>query len=134
MADQVETWPLVEVDASSLPVREAQGLIGDALGAAIERGEPFAAIVRMPSAARDRTLPGVAERIRMLKRLRGGLGARCVGLAFVVSAEAQQHNAKAIRAADKMWGCPTLAVDDHARARAWALDRLHGNEPATGGA
>ena len=133
MADQTQTWPLVEVDASTLPVRQAQGLIGDALGAAIERGEPFAAIVRMPSAARrDRTLSGVAERIRILKRLRSGLSARCVGLAFVVSAEAQQHNAKAIRAADKMWGCPTLAVDDHATARAWALARLHGNEPATG--
>ena len=79
-------------------------------------------------------LAGVAERIRMLKRLRRGLSAQCLGLAFVVSAEAQRHNAKAIRSADKMWGCPTLAVDDHTTARAWALARLHGTRRASGDA
>jgi hypothetical protein len=136
MTDQPSTsWPLVEVDASALPVLEAQRSITGALQAAIARGEPFVAVVHMPAAApRERRIAGVAERIRMLKRLRPGLSARCAGLAFVVSAEAQQQNAKAIRSAEKLWGCPTHAVADPSTARAWALAQLHSPDGATGDA
>jgi hypothetical protein len=132
MTDHPSTsWPLVEVDASALPVLEAQQSITGSLQAAIERGEPFVAVVHMPAAApRERRIAGVADRIRMLKRLRPGLSARCLGLAFVVSAEAQRQNAKAIRSADTLWGCPTHAVAEPTAARAWALAQLHGTGDA----
>lgn len=127
------SWPLVEVDAAELSIPEAQRLVGDALQVAIGRGEPFAAIVHMPAAAPgNRKIAGVAERIRMLKRLRPGLGTWCRGLAFVVSADARQQHARTIRSGDKLWGCPTLAVDDQAAAHAWALARLHDAGTAAG--
>ncbi len=125
------SWPLVEVDASSQPVLEAQRSIGDALQAAIARADHFVAIVRMPAVSRDRRIAGVTERIRMLKRLRPGLSVWCRGLAFVVSVDAQRQNAKVIRSAEKLWGCPTLAVDDPATARVWALARLRDADPAS---
>ena len=93
--------------------------------AAVQRGEAFAAVVRMPEAPpRGRRIAGVAERVRMLKRLRPGLVEHCRGLAFVMSEEGQRNNAKALRSGAKMWGCPTFATDDPEHARSWAQSRL----------
>ncbi|MEU6140683.1 hypothetical protein ABZ848_10030 [Streptomyces sp. NPDC047081] len=123
------TWPLVVVDVSELTGDEAPAAVAGALGAAVEaaraRGEGFAAVVRMPSAVRrGPRLAAATERVRMLRRLRPGLAESCLGLAFVVSAEMQQANAKAIRAGAKLWGCPTHTVDTVAAAHAWVREQL----------
>ncbi|MDA2809832.1 hypothetical protein O4J56_04200 [Nocardiopsis sp. RSe5-2] len=116
-------WPLVVLDVSELDPAAGAHRLGDVLTAALERREPFAAVVRMPE-GRPRRLAGVGERVRLLKTLRPGLRAQCAGLAFVVSAETQQANAKAIGAGAKLWGCPTTATDDQAAALAWARQQL----------
>ncbi len=67
--------------------------------------------------------------MRLVKTLRPGLRNRCAGLAFVVSAEVQQANAKAIRAGAKLWGCPTTATHDPAAALAWARQQLAAPTP-----
>jgi hypothetical protein len=104
--------------------------VEDVLTAALERREPFAAVLRMPE-GRPRRLAGAGDRVRLMKALRPGLRARCAGLAFVVSAEAQQANARAIRAGAKLWGCPTTAADDPAAALAWARQQLDEATPGT---
>jgi len=120
---------IVEVDVSDATPETAPTAVFAALMAAVQRGELFAAVVRMPEVAvegspRGRRITGVAERVRMLKRLRPGLVEHCRGLAFVVSAEGQRNNAKQLRSGAKMWGCPTFATDDPGQARAWAVARL----------
>jgi hypothetical protein len=118
-------WPLVAVDASDTTPDRAPTVVFDALMAAVERRESFAAVVSMPETPpRGRRVAGAVERVRMLKRLRPGLVERCRGLAFVMSEEAQRNNAKAIRSGAVMWGCPTFATDDPGQARSWALARL----------
>lgn len=116
---------LVMVDASGAAPDAAHAVVFDALMAAVQRREAFAAVVRMPEAPpRGRRIAGAAERVRLLKRLRPGLAERCRGLAFVMSEEAQRNNAKALRSGAALWGCPTFATDDPGRARSWALSRL----------
>lgn len=116
---------LVVVDASGAAPEAAHAVVFDALMAAVERREAFAAVVRMPETPpRGRRVAGAADRVRLLKRLRPGLVERCRGLAFVMSEEAQRANAKAIRSGTVLWGCPTFATDDPAQARSWALARL----------
>lgn len=123
-------WPLVTLDVSALDPAAGARRVGDVLTAAMERRESFAAVVRMPE-GRPRRMAGAGERVRLLKTLRPGLRERCAGLAFVVSAEAQQANAKAIRAGAKLWGCPTTATDDPAAALAWAYQQLAAATPGT---
>jgi hypothetical protein len=116
---------LVMVDASGATPDSAHSVVFDALMAAVERRETFAAVVRMPETPpRGRRIAGAAERVRLLKRLRPGLVERCRGLAFVMSEEAQRNNAKALRSGAVIWGCPTFATDDPGQARSWALARL----------
>jgi hypothetical protein len=76
-----------------------------------------------PGPRRSRVKDAV-ERVRMVKRLRPGLSARCLGLAFVAPAAVQKDNAKSLRSADKIWGCPTTSTDDPAQAESWARGRL----------
>ncbi|MGP4102453.1 hypothetical protein [Nonomuraea sp. KM90] len=116
-------WPLVILDVSAVAPAGGTRRVGDVLTAALERREPFAAVLMMPE-GRPRKLAGVGERVRLIKTLRPGLRDRCAGLAFVVSVEAQQANAKAIRAGAKLWGCPTTATHDPAAALAWARQQL----------
>ncbi|MCI3277962.1 hypothetical protein [Streptomyces cylindrosporus] len=123
------TWPLVVVDVSERTGDEAPAAVAGALGAAVEtaraRREGFAAVVQMPSTVRRGPRPAAAtERVRMLRRLRPGLAESCRGLAFVVSAEVQRANAKAIRAGARLWGCPTYTVDTVVAAQAWAREQL----------
>jgi hypothetical protein len=120
---------IVDVDVSDATPEAAPTAVFEALMAAVRRGELFAAVVRMPEVAaegppRGRRIAGVAERVRMLKRLRPGLVEHCRGLAFVLSEEGQRNNAKQLRSGAKMWGCPTFATDDPGQARSWALARL----------
>jgi hypothetical protein len=116
---------IVIVDASGAAPASAHTVVFDALMAAVERQETFAAVVRMPEAPpRGRRIAGAAERVRLLKRLRPGLVERCRGLAFVMSEDAQRNNAKALRSGAVMWGCPTFATDDPAQAHSWARARL----------
>lgn len=118
-------WPVLELDVSGVTPEAAPTVVFDTLVSAVERRETFAAVLRMPEAPpRGRRIAGVAERVRMLKRLRPGLVEHCRGLAFVLSEEGQRNNAKALRSGPKMWGCPTFATDDAAQARSWALARL----------
>jgi hypothetical protein len=121
-------WPLVVLDVSDLDPAAGARRVGDVLTAALERREPFAAVLRMPE-GRPRKLAGVGERVRLMKTLRPGLRERCAGLAFVVPAEAQQANAKAIKAGARLWGCPTTATDDSTAALAWARQRLAAAAP-----
>ncbi|BCL30714.1 hypothetical protein ACFFS2_21480 [Streptomyces aurantiacus] len=121
-------WPLVVLDVSALDPAAGARRVGDVLTAALERREPFAAVLTMPE-SRPRKLAGAGERVRLVKTLRPGLRNRCAGLAFVVSAEAQQANAKAIRAGAKLWGCPTTATHDPAAALAWARQQLAAPTP-----
>jgi hypothetical protein len=124
MAEAVDR-PVVVVDASGETPERASTVVFDALMAAVQRWEEFAAVVRMPeAAARGRRIAGVAERVRMLKRLRPGLVEHCRGLAFVLSEDGQRNNAKALRSGAKLWGCPTFATADPGEARAWALSRF----------
>ena len=116
---------LVVVDASGSAPDTAPTVVFDALMAAVERREVFAAVVRMPEVPpRGRRIAGAVERVRMLKRVRPGLVEHCRGLEFVMSEEAQRNNAKTLRSGSKMWGCPTFATDDPQQARSWALSRL----------
>jgi len=118
-------WPLVVVDASGTTPDAAPTVVFDALMAAVERREDFAAVVRMPETPpRGRRIAGAVERVRMLKRLRPGLVEHCRGLAFLMSEDAQRNNAKALRSGPSLWGCPTFATDDPGQARSWALARL----------
>ncbi|NLU73354.1 hypothetical protein HCC61_11810 [Streptomyces sp. HNM0575] len=134
--------PVVVIDASSVPAQAAPELVSDALLAALARDETFAAVVRMPETtpeAMPETMPrkqrvaDAGNRVRMLKRLRPGLSARCLGLAFVMPESAQRENARAIRAGAKLWGCPTLTTDDLARAQAWAEARHAAQPPSAAG-
>jgi hypothetical protein len=116
---------LVMVDASGAAPDSAHAVVFDALMAAVERREVFAAVIRMPETPpRGRRVAGAVERVRLLKRLRPGLVERCRGLAFVMTEDAQRNNAKAIRSGPVMWGCPTFATDDPGQARSWALAQL----------
>lgn len=116
---------IVDVDVSDAAPEAAPTAVFGALMAAVQRGESFAAVVRMPEVPpRGRRIAGAVERVRMLKRLRPGLVAHCRGLAFVMSEEAQRNNAKQLRSGATMWGCPTFATDDPAQARSWARSQL----------
>ncbi|MEV5842034.1 hypothetical protein AB0M32_08665 [Streptomyces sp. NPDC051985] len=88
------------------------------------------AVLRMPE-ARPPRLAGAGERVRLTKTPRPGLRNRCAGRAFVVPAEAQQADVKAIRAGAKLWGCPATATDDPAAALAWARQRRAEASPDT---
>jgi len=123
-------WPLVVLDVSAVDPAAGARRVEEVLTAALERREPFVAVLRMPE-GRPHRLAGAGDRVRLMKALRPGLRARCAGLAFVVSAEAQQANARAIRAGAKLWGCPTTATDDPAAALAWARRRLDEATPGT---
>jgi hypothetical protein len=116
---------IVDVDVADATPETAPTAVFEALMAAVQRGEVFAAVVRMPEAPpRGRRIAGAAQRVRMLKRVRPGLVAHCRGLAFVMSEEAQRNNAKSLRSGAKMWGCSTFATDDPEEARSWAQARL----------
>ncbi|MGB4776813.1 hypothetical protein [Microbacterium sp.] len=124
MSDTPSVPPLVEIDAADTPPETAAREVSAALLTAIERGEPFAAVVRMPEAPpRGVRLGDVTERVRTLKRLRPGLHAHCIGLAFIVTADTMQRQAKTIRSGDKLWGCPTFSTVDPDAALAWARAR-----------
>ncbi len=117
---------VVTLDVSTLEPEPASRLVGETLAAAISAERPFAAVIRMPEhpAPRDRRLRNAGERVRLLKRLRPGLRVWCRGLAFVVSAQTQQANSKAIQAGARLWGCPTFNTDDAEAAENWARSRL----------
>ncbi|MCT6777401.1 hypothetical protein LXH09_12280 [Streptomyces sp. CS7] len=119
-----------EIDASGLPMEQAQAVILDALRALAERNEPFAAVLLMPAPPEGRTptasgdAPSAADRIRTLKLIRPGLAALCRGLAFVAPAHIPAERAEAIHSGERLWGCPTTATQDVTAARAWAEDRM----------
>ncbi|MFG2765876.1 hypothetical protein [Streptomyces rubiginosohelvolus] len=119
-----------EIDASGLPMEQAQAVILDALRALAERNEPFAAVLLMPAPPQGRTptasgdAPSAADRIRTLKLIRPGLTALCRGLAFVAPADIPAERAEAIHSGERLWGCPTTATQDVTTARAWAEDRM----------
>lgn len=117
-------WPVLHVTTSNAPPAKAPHILITALQAALDRGEPFAAVLDMPTDRRERGGTGAAERVRMLKTIRPGLADRCRGLAFIMPAQAQHDNAKTINAASKVWQCPTTATDNLDAARAWADRQL----------
>lgn len=118
-----------EIDASGLPMEQAQAVILDALRALTERDEPFAAVLLMPAPPEGRTppasggVPSAADRVRTLKLIRPGLTALCRGLAFVAPPDIPAERAEAIHSGERLWGCPTLATQDVVAARAWAEER-----------
>jgi hypothetical protein len=116
-------WPLLQVRADDLSADEARDQTAQALSAALERDEPFAAVVDMPP-PQPVKVRGAVGQMRMVRRLRPGLAARCRGLAFVLSADAQREHAKLIKSGAKVWGCPVHADADSDAARGWARQRL----------
>lgn len=120
-------WPLLRVRAAGLTAEEVPAVVGEALRAALDRGGPFAAVVEMPPVSRARRPGGALEQVRLVRPLRGGLAERCRGLAFVMPAASLKANTKVVRSGPKIWGCPTYADDDPARAIAWAGERLAGD-------
>jgi hypothetical protein len=120
-----DDWPLVQIRIGDTPEDEIPDVVWQALRAALDRNETFAAVVEMPTVASRRgRIRDAARRVRMVKQLRPGLAERCRGLAFVMPAEALRENEKTIRSASKIWGCPTTAVDDFTQGREWARGRL----------
>ncbi|MEU8867943.1 hypothetical protein [Streptomyces umbrinus] len=118
-------WPLLEIGAAELPHAEARSLVVRTLSAALDRGEPFAALVRMPpDAPRGGGAPDAVVQVRSLRELRPGLAERCRGLAFVLSAEEQARHSKVIQSGTAVWGCPTTAVDGPTAARVWLHECL----------
>ncbi|MFD7418710.1 hypothetical protein ACFW9S_22840 [Streptomyces anulatus] len=121
-----------EIDASGLPMDQAQALVLDELRALTERAEPFAAILLMPAPPEGRTPAAsasgtsTADRVRTLKLIRPGLTALCRGLAFVAPADIPAERAEAIHSGEQLWGCPTMATQDVTAARAWAGARVGG--------
>ncbi|WP_371624118.1 hypothetical protein OG245_15515 [Streptomyces sp. NBC_01116] len=141
-----------EIDASGLPMDQAQALVLDELRALTERAEPFAAVLLMPAPPQGRTpaatatAPGTAtasgtasapatgggaasgtstaDRVRTLKSIRPGLTAYCRGLAFVAPSDIPAEHAEAIHSGERLWGCPTTATQDVTAARAWAGARV----------
>ncbi|MEU6955082.1 hypothetical protein [Streptomyces sp. NPDC045714] len=119
-----------EIDASGLPMDQAQALVLDELRALTERAEPFAAILLMPAPPPGRTPApaasgtSTAERVRTLKLIRPGLTELCRGLAFVAPADLPAERAASIHSAEQLWGCPTMATQDMTAARAWAGARV----------
>jgi hypothetical protein len=118
-------WPLLEVDVAELPGEEARATVGGALAQALDRGQVFAAVVRMPATAeRGDRGRGAAGQARLIRQLRPGLARQCRGLAFVLPLEVLDEHAKVIQSGPKIWGCPITAVTDVDRARTWARDQL----------
>lgn len=118
-------WPLLEISAAELPHAEARSLVVRTLSAALDRDEPFAALVQMPpDAPRGGGAPDAVQQVRSLRELRPGLAERCRGLAFVLSAEERARHSKVIQSGATVWGCPTAAVDGPTAARAWLHDCL----------
>lgn len=125
-----------EIDASGLPMDQAQALVLDELRALTERAEPFAAILLMPAPPEERTPAAsasasasgtsTADRVRTLRLIRPGLTALCRGLAFVAPADIPAERAAAIHSGEQLWGCPTMATQDVTAARAWAGARARG--------
>ncbi|MFH9266167.1 hypothetical protein ACH4KN_18190 [Streptomyces sp. NPDC017546] len=128
-----------EIDASGLPMDQAQALVLDELRVLTERAEPFAAILLMPApppqgrapvapaqAPASAPAPGTstADRVRTLKLIRPGLTAHCRGLAFVAPPDLPAERAEAIHSGEQLWGCPTMATQDVTAARAWAEARV----------
>ncbi|MEU9522794.1 hypothetical protein [Streptomyces sp. NPDC048224] len=116
-----------EVDASRLPMDQAQALVLAELRAFTEQAEPFAAILLMPAPSPEGRAPSppgtsATDRVRALKSIRPGLTAHCRGLAFVAPADIPAERAKAIHSSDKLWGCPTMSTQDPTVARAWAKE------------
>ncbi|MFH9297161.1 hypothetical protein [Streptomyces sp. NPDC017520] len=123
-----------EIDASGLPMDQAQALVLDELRALTERVEPFTAILLMPAPPEGRPTAAVAtasgtssaDRVRTLKSIRPGLAAYCLGLAFVAPADIPAERAAEIHSGEQLWGCPTMATQDVRAARAWAGARAEG--------
>ncbi|WP_274030722.1 hypothetical protein [Streptomyces sp. MMBL 11-1] len=134
-----------EIDASGLPMDQAQALVLDELRVLTERAEPFAAILLMPApppqgrapaapapaqaqAPASASAPGTstADRVRTLKLIRPGLTAHCRGLAFVAPPDLPAERAEAIHSSEQLWGCPTMATQDVTAARTWAEARAMG--------
>jgi hypothetical protein len=113
---------------------QAQALVLDELRALTEHAEPFAAILLMPAPPQGRTPAAsasasgtsTADRVRTLKQIRPGLTAHCRGLAFVAPPDIPAERAEAIHSGEQLWGCPTMATQDVAVARAWAGARVGG--------
>lgn len=117
-------WPLLEIHAGELPHDEARALVVRTLDEALDRGEPFAALVRMPPAPEERDTRGAVDQVRSVRELRPRLAERCRGLVFLLSAEEQQRHAKVLRSGTKVWGCPTAAADGPELGRAWLRGQL----------
>ncbi|MFI6394944.1 hypothetical protein ACIBHY_06370 [Nonomuraea sp. NPDC050547] len=110
-----DQWPLLEVrteDPASLTAT---------LRSATQRQTPFTAVVNMTMAGPAPRGQEALTRVRMLMRIRPGLRQWCRGLAFVLDGESPE---KALRSADRLWGCPTFATRDPAKARNWARHML----------
>jgi hypothetical protein len=116
-------WPVLLVQASGMSADEARQETVRALDEALARDEAFAVVLEMPP-RQSGTVRDRVGQVRMIKRLRPGLAARCRGLAFVLAAEAQHEHAKLLRSGAKVWGCPVHADTDPDGARAWARQRL----------
>ncbi|MCQ4207003.1 hypothetical protein [Streptomyces longispororuber] len=119
-----------EIDATGLPMAQAQDLVLRELRALADRAEPFTAVLLMPAPPEttEPPAPGTAtDRVRALKALRPGLTEHCRGLAFVAPADITAERAAAIHSGEKLWGCPTTAGQDVRAAHAWAGERAAGS-------
>jgi hypothetical protein len=127
-------WPLVELDVTVDAPAGAAASVAVVLRAALDRSEPFAAVLQVPAASgRDGRAAGVAERARMLRQLRPGLAQRCRGLAFVTPVGQQHASVRLARSGPRLWGCPVTVTSDLAQARAWARAQLERPAPGRAG-
>lgn len=122
-------WPLLVIRAAELPADEARGLVADTLAKALERDEPFTAVVELPPHPSRHRVRAAMDQVRTIKRLRPGLVQHCRGLAMVVDESVLRDQAKLIKNGQRFWGCPIAAVTDPAEAHAWARERLAAGRP-----
>jgi hypothetical protein len=116
-------WPILLVRAGESAADQARRETLRALDEALARDEAFAVVVELPSEQSGKVRDRLGH-VRMIRRLRPGLAARCRGLAFVLPAEAQHRHAKLLGSGAKVWGCPVHADADPDGARSWARRRL----------
>lgn len=128
METRFEGWPVVTLTASGEPASEVREAIIAMLRTALERGQPFAAVVDVTAPAatgsrpdgHPRSDPHVSDQARAVKDMRTALASRCQGLAFVVPAIATAGPGS------RFWGCPVTSVRHFPAALSWARTRLTG--------
>src|SRR3569833_450932 len=111
-------WPLVVLDVSAGDPAAGARRVEEVLTAALERREPFVAVLRMPE-GRPHRLAGAGDRVRLMAARRRGGGAAARGLRRGHRADDRARRAGGVRPRARRVrdGCD-LAVDRlHARLR-----------------